>query len=252
MNRSYSGRRIQLTPPPAEAHPPTHPTAGSHQQPSTSRDGDPSPEGDSPRAALGRPRRPRPDHQNLQRTRACEIAIVRRSERIRARKERREKEQIITRVPHVPGSKHEATINTVDQPGHHRYHPSTGKGGGVSEPDKEVVPGLHSGLLFQPKGSLVLATSAWTAVVRFEEEEVQLSSARPTRQARLRALDQHQSAAAAGGRYGAGRGGHRVQPPALIDTKRASTFGVVVIGLPVPELETGTDRVSPPPPDWHH
>ena len=39
--------------------------------------------------------------------------------------------------------------------------------------DEEVVPGLHSGLLFQPKGTLLLATGVWTAVIRFRHTDVQ-------------------------------------------------------------------------------
>ena len=35
-----------------------------------------------------------------------------------------------------------------------------------------VLPGLHSGLLFQPKGPLTLATGSWTAVTRFKQQEV--------------------------------------------------------------------------------
>ena len=42
----------------------------------------------------------------------------------------------------------------------------------LSLEEEEVIPGLHSGLRFQPKGSMMLATGAWTAVIRFEEEEI--------------------------------------------------------------------------------
>ena len=41
-----------------------------------------------------------------------------------------------------------------------------------------VIPGLQSGLLFRPKGALSLATGSWTAVVRFEEEEVRKQAAK--------------------------------------------------------------------------
>ena len=43
---------------------------------------------------------------------------------------------------------------------------------GPQERDAGVIPGLHSGLLFQPRGSLILATGVWTAVVRFQHSEV--------------------------------------------------------------------------------
>lgn len=42
----------------------------------------------------------------------------------------------------------------------------------TTEPENQV-PGLHSGLLFQPLGPLVLATGKWTLVLRFQEEMVQ-------------------------------------------------------------------------------
>ena len=34
-----------------------------------------------------------------------------------------------------------------------------------------VTPGLRHGLLFQPRGHLILATGAWTAVIRFRQED---------------------------------------------------------------------------------
>ena len=40
------------------------------------------------------------------------------------------------------------------------------------ERSEDVVPGLHSGLLFRPKGTLLLATGSWTAVVRFRHDEI--------------------------------------------------------------------------------
>ena len=43
---------------------------------------------------------------------------------------------------------------------------------GELERGEEVVPGLHSGLLFQPRGSLLLATGSWTAVVRFRHDRI--------------------------------------------------------------------------------
>ena len=46
----------------------------------------------------------------------------------------------------------------------------------TSRETAETIPGLHSGILFQPRGSLVLATGTWTAVVQFEEEEVRLQA----------------------------------------------------------------------------
>ena len=39
--------------------------------------------------------------------------------------------------------------------------------------DGGITPGLRSGLLFQPRGRLTLATGTWTAVVRFRQGEVQ-------------------------------------------------------------------------------
>ena len=42
--------------------------------------------------------------------------------------------------------------------------------------EDDITPGLRSGLLFQPKGPLVLATGAWTAVVRFQQADVQRQS----------------------------------------------------------------------------
>ena len=36
-----------------------------------------------------------------------------------------------------------------------------------------ITPGLRSGLLFRPKGPLILATGVWTAVTRFQQQEVQ-------------------------------------------------------------------------------
>lgn len=39
--------------------------------------------------------------------------------------------------------------------------------------EEDVVPGLHHGLLFQPRGSLLLATGVWTAVIRFHHKEIQ-------------------------------------------------------------------------------
>ena len=70
-----------------EANLSIHPTEGSHQPPNTSQGRDPSHWRESPRAELGRPRRTRPNRRTPERTRAGEVPIVRRSERIRNRKE---------------------------------------------------------------------------------------------------------------------------------------------------------------------
>ncbi|XP_043189497.1 uncharacterized protein LOC122363836 [Amphibalanus amphitrite] len=42
--------------------------------------------------------------------------------------------------------------------------------------ENDVTPGLRSGILFQPKGPLVLATGTWTAIVRFQQEDVERQS----------------------------------------------------------------------------
>ena len=44
--------------------------------------------------------------------------------------------------------------------------------GDGTEERERVIPGLHSGLLFQPRGPLLLATGVWTAVVRFHHKDV--------------------------------------------------------------------------------
>ena len=42
--------------------------------------------------------------------------------------------------------------------------------------EDDITLGLRSGILFQPKDPLVLATGTWTAVVRFQQEDVQRQS----------------------------------------------------------------------------
>ena len=37
----------------------------------------------------------------------------------------------------------------------------------------DITPGLRHGLLFQPRGPLTLATGAWTAVIRFRQQDVE-------------------------------------------------------------------------------
>ncbi|KAF0297820.1 hypothetical protein FJT64_020148 [Amphibalanus amphitrite] len=44
--------------------------------------------------------------------------------------------------------------------------------GDGTEERERVIPGLHSGLLFQPRGPLLLATGVWTAVVRNQMNNV--------------------------------------------------------------------------------
>ena len=52
------------------------------------------------------------------------------------------------------------------------FHAATAQVRELPEENEEVIPGLHSGLLFQPRGLLTLATGVWTAVVRFKHDDV--------------------------------------------------------------------------------
>ena len=52
------------------------------------------------------------------------------------------------------------------------FHAATAQVKELPEENEEVIPGLHSGLLFQPRGLLTLATGVWTAVVRFKHDDV--------------------------------------------------------------------------------
>ena len=46
------------------------------------------------------------------------------------------------------------------------------RNGNAKTESGRITPGLRSGLLFQPRGPLTLATGSWTAVIRFREQDV--------------------------------------------------------------------------------
>ncbi|KAF0311952.1 hypothetical protein FJT64_017275 [Amphibalanus amphitrite] len=68
--------------------------------------------------------------------------------------------------------------------------------GDGTEERERVIPGLHSGLLFQPKGPLLLATGVWTAVEADErrptkEEEEEARALPQTPRAQRQGLELH-------------------------------------------------------------